>query len=407
MMRFFIIILCGAFFWGASAASADEPLQRLICDPPPIKTGWDDVLEGVKTRQDWQEKRKVLRKRFLELIGDDAKPAKRPPLDIKVRKTVDVDGAYTRMLISYNVEADQRATAYLTIPLGMKKGERKAAVVVLHGTAVEGKDVVAGFMPRPVHKGQGHMDELARRGYVVIAPDHFNMGERLPAAGTYNTDDLYLRHPGWSALGKIAYDASIAVDVLETLDYVDAKRIGAMGHSLGGQAAIYLAAYDGRIAAAACNDGSHTFRFNTSVESFVRPSSEFAYFPNLRPLILAGKLPPIDVHEIIALIAPRPFLDCVSVNDIYSGSEASHRQRVLMDLRLMDIWAIEGAAANFAFYVRAQGHSCQHDNNELMFAWLDKHLCPGPAKLDNRHGCSCPATFGGSSVWAPHPVSRG
>ncbi len=373
-----------ALLLASSTALADEPAQRTVCDPPPIITGWDDVLEGVKTRQDWQEKRQVLRKRFLELIGDDAKPAQKPPLDLKVRETVDVDGVYTRMLVGYNVEPDERATAYLTVPVGLKKGERRAAVVVLHGTAVEGKDVVAGFMPRPTHEGQGHMDDLARRGYATIAPDHFNMGERLPPEGTYNTDNLYWRHPGWSALGKIAYDASIAIDVLETLDYVDAKRIGAMGHSLGGQATFYLAAYDERIAAAACNDGTHTFRFNTMVTAFVRPSSDFAYFPNLRPLILAGKLPPIDVHEIIALIAPRPFLDCLSVNDIYSGSEASHRQRVLMDLRLTDIWALEGAPQNFAFYVRAQGHGCQHDNNELMFAWLDKHLGSPRADLSRK-----------------------
>ena len=40
-----------------------------------------------------------------------------------------------------------------------------------------------------------------------------------------------------------------------------------------------------------------------------------------------GKLPPIDFHEIISLIAPRAFLDLSGLND---GNPATQRQRVLM-----------------------------------------------------------------------------
>ncbi len=368
----------------ATVAFAGDSKERKISLPPAIETGWDDLLDGVKSREDWHKKRQVLRKRFLELIGDSAKPAEKPPLSLKEHESVDVEGVYTRKLISYNVEPDHRAWAYMTVPIGMAKGQRRPAVVVLHGTAVEGKDVVAGFVPRPKHKGQGHMDELARRDYVTIAPDHFNMGQRLPPEGNYHTDILYKRHPKWSALGKIIYDASIAIDVLETMDCVDTKRIGAIGHSLGGTATVYLAAYDRRITAAACNDGAYPFRFNTKMNDYVRPSSEYSYFPNLRPLVLEGKLPPIDIHEIAALIAPRAYLDNVSLDDIYGNTPAGHRQRVLMNLRLSDIWALEGAAENFAFYVRSQKHSCQHDNNELMFAWLDKHLGQPRAKLPRK-----------------------
>ncbi len=364
-----------------TSVSYNDPLNRKVGIPPPIITPWDELLFGIKSSEEWHEKRKLLRKRFLELIGDDAKPPKRPPLDITIHESVDVDGVYTRKLISYHVESDERAWAYLTFPHGMEKGQRYPAVVVLHGTAVEGKDIVAGFMPRPVHKGQGHMDDLARRGYVTIAPDHFNMGQRLPPEGDYHTEMLYKRHPGWSALGKIIYDASVAIDVLETLESADTARIGAIGHSLGGMGTIYLAAYDHRIVAAACNDGSYPFRFDTRIEQYIRTNKEFSYFPNLRPLIHKGELPSIDIHEIAALIAPRAYLDNISLNDIYGPDQQGHKQRVLMNLRLADIWQLEGAAANFAFYVRSQEHSCQHDNNELMYAWLDKHLGQPRARL--------------------------
>lgn len=352
---------------------ADTPAVREVADPPAMETRWDGLLRGVKTKKGWEEKRKVLYQRFLELIGDEAKPGTKPPLDLKVHGVETVDAAYVRKLISYNVEPDERAWAYLGVPVDLDGSA--PAVVALHGTAVEGKDVTAGFSDRKRnHLHQAHLHYLARRGYVVIAPDHFNMGQRLPPEGTYHTDELYDRHPEWSALGKIVYDGSIAIDVLASLDEVDAERIAALGHSLGGQSALYLAAYDPRVRVAASSDGSFTFQFNTQYMSWVRPSGHYSYFKNLRKQLEQGHLPPIDVHEVIALIAPRPFLDLIALNDQYGGSPASHRQRVLMDLRLADVWELNGAPENFSFYVRGETHQFGYHSRELVYAWIDRHL---------------------------------
>ncbi|MBV5277004.1 hypothetical protein JZU56_04130, partial [bacterium] len=73
----------------------------------------------------------VLRQRYLELIRDDRKPAK-PPLDLRVHETVDVDGLYERRLISYAVEADERAHAFLAVPYRLSAPA--PALVSLHGT---------------------------------------------------------------------------------------------------------------------------------------------------------------------------------------------------------------------------------------------------------------------------------
>ena len=47
-----------------------------------------------------------------------------------------------------------------------------------------------------------------------------------------------------------------------------------------------------------------------------------------------------------------------------------------MNLKIMDVYELEGKPQNFAFYVHGQGHSGQADSRQLIFAWLDKHL-PG------------------------------
>jgi hypothetical protein len=156
---------------------------------------------------------------------------------------------------------------------------------------------------------------------------------------------------------------------------VDAANIGAMGHSLGGHGAYFLAAYDDRVKATACNCGSTFFRHFAGVESWAR-DHWYVYFKHIRPGLLAGELPPIDMHEIIALIAPRAYLDVSGLND---GDPLTQRQRVLMLLKIADVYQLAASSENFAFFVHGRGHSLSHESRELIFGFLETHLKPGEA----------------------------
>ena len=272
-------------------------------------------------------------------------------------------------------EKDERAHAYLGIPLG--RDGKRPAMVALHGTYVNGKKRVAGLVDNP---DKAYLDHLCRRGYVVIAPEHFVSGHRIPPEGPYETGRSYKKHPRWTAVGKFTYEHSIAIDVLETLEEVDPGRIGALGHSLGGHGTLFLAAYDERIRAAACNCGASFFRHNPHVKAWAR-DHWYVYFGHLRPGLLAGTMPPIDFHEIIALIAPRAFLDISGLNDGVAGTQ---RQRVLMLTRLMDVWELEKAPDNFSFYVHGRGHSVAHESRQLIYGWMDTHLKPPEATRTRR-----------------------
>jgi dienelactone hydrolase len=355
----------------APAQEQKEPVRRRT-EPRPVVSSWDDLLAGVKTLDDWKARKEVLRRRYLELIRDSEKPAK-PPLDLVVHETVDVDGAYLRKLISYNVEADERARAYLAVPVGLKGPA--PAMVTLHGTYPRGKDQEAGLVGAPE---KAFLDQLARRGYVVISPDHFVAGDRTPPEGAYETARFYKKHPKWTAVGKAAYEGSIAVDVLQSLPEVDPERIGVMGHSLGGHGSYYLAAYDPRIKVAISNSGGAPFRYNSKVEAWAR-DKWYIYLKPMRKDLLKGILPPIDMHEIMALIAPRPYLDLCALNDRIAGDPPelagmTYRQRNLMLMKVMDVYELEGAPQNFAYYTHGQGHSVPYEARQLMYGWLDKHL---------------------------------
>jgi dienelactone hydrolase len=347
----------------------DPPPRRPVSSPPPISTSWSDLTADTPNQTAWLEKKKILKQRFLDLIRDQHKPSK-PTLDLQIHEEVEVEGIYRRQLVSYNVEAGERAHAYIAIPLDRKQAG--PAVVALHGTYPRGKEQAAGLEP---DKTRAHLDHLARRGFVVIAPDHFVAGERIPAEGPYDTTQFHKRHPEWTAVGKFTYEHSIAVDILQTLPQVDAAQIGVMGHSLGGHGAMFLAAYDERIKAAACNCGASFFRYNDQVKEWSR-DRWYVYFKHIRPSLLEGTLPPIDFHEIMALVAPRALLDISAVND---GVEATQRQRVLMNLEVMKAFQLENAAQRFAFFVHGKQHSVPEESRELMASWLHSQLTESTA----------------------------
>ncbi len=347
---------------------ADDPV-RLRSDAPVIVSSWDDLLEGVDTAADWPRHRDVLKQRYLELLRDDFKPP-RVPLAIEVHETVEVEGVYERRLISYAVEEGERAHAYLGIPL--ERNGKLPAVVALHGTFAQGKERVAGLVQNP---NKAYLDHLCRRGYVVIAPDHFVAGHRIPPEGPYETGRFYEEHPEWTAVGKFTFEHSIAIDVLQSLPEVDGERIGALGHSLGGHGTMFLAAYDERIKAAAGNCAASFFRHNPNVEAWAR-DHWYVYFKHIRPGLLKGELPPIDFHEIMALVAPRAYLDISGLND---GPPQTQRQRALMLMKVMDVYELVGAPENFAFFMHGRGHSVSHESRQLMYAWMDTHLKPPAA----------------------------
>ena len=98
--------------------------------------------------------------------------------------------------------------------------------------------------------------DLVRKGFVVLAPELLTAGERIyPGRDVYDTRPIYQTHRHWSMMGKMIWDHMRSVDVLQSLSFVDPKKIGAVGWSLGGHNAGFLAAFDDRIAVTVSDGG--------------------------------------------------------------------------------------------------------------------------------------------------------
>jgi pimeloyl-ACP methyl ester carboxylesterase len=340
-----------------------SPASPDLYKTPPILSSWSELLDGIETQEDWEQKRTDLHARYLELLRDEARP-ERPPVEIRRENTVTVDGVYERHSLTFRVDKDEWAHAYLGIPLEVERP--LPGVVALHGTTAQGTDQTAGLTGNP---DKAFLDFLCRRGFAVIAPEHFVSGRRIPAEGPYHTRSFYEKHPHWTAVGKSVFEHSLALDVLLTRPEVAPDRVGCMGHSLGGHGAFFLAAYDERIRAVAGNCAGATFRHNPDRDHWSR-DHWYVYFPQLRSLILEKKRLPIDFHEILALIAPRPLLDLYALND---GDAGCQRQRVLMSMAVAGIYDLLEAPRHFAFFVHGHGHAVPRESRELIAAFLVDH----------------------------------
>lgn len=115
----------------------------------------------------------------------------------------------------------------------------------------------------------------------------------------------------WGVISAVAWGGSRAMDCLETDPDVDAWRVAIMGHSKMGQTALWIAAQDTRFARiisvqSGCG-GAALWKgdFGENLEKMV---TGFPYWLCRNAVRFARNEIdlPIDQHELLACIAPRP-----------------------------------------------------------------------------------------------------
>ena len=329
-------------------------------------------IESISSLQDWQFKRGALKDLFKFSLGN--RPAIDCPLDPKVifeRK----EAEYLLRKIEFTSEPDDRVGAYILIPHGAKA--MAPAVICIPPTVDACKDETAGLVPTAYGKDHAYAAHLARRGFVTITYDLVQAGERMtPGYKPYVTEPFYKKHPDWSIRGKDIWDVGRAIDVLLTLPEVDPQRIGCIGHSLGACIGVHAAAVDERIKSTVSNCGWYPARL--AKNPLLRARLEYwCDCPPLRPFAYCGKPFPTDLHEHLAMIAPRSVLALSPVNDEgYKLSEQHITKPTFENLigNVNKIFALYDVADNYKHILHDKGHCMLEPEQELAYRFLKETL---------------------------------
>lgn len=330
-------------------AAAGAALYPEFRQPPPQKLPTLTIPDAAeaRSRRDWPRVRRNLEERVRRAIGPF--PA-RLPLDVE-EQLREEQPDHTRVLLRYRVEPAVWTEAYLLLPKGVR-GKRPGAVV-LHATSNTHMRDPVGLSGREAMHIALH---LVRRGYVCIAPRNYLWSE--PGKPYQQiAEDVLARAPWKTGMARMTWDAMRATDVLAARPEVDPKRLGSIGHSLGGKEVLYHAAFDPRIRAAVSCEGGIGLTFsNWDAPWYLGKQIQEPGFP-------------LDHHEVLALVAPRAFL-------LIGGESADGAQSWPYIEANLPVWRLFGREERLGLFRHPYGHDMPPPgpDREKVYAWLDHWL---------------------------------
>ena len=319
--------------------------------------GPDGKAKGIRNAQDWAIRRSHILEHMQAVMGQFPDASRKVPLAPKLVEETETP-TYIRQKWTIAVEKNDRLPVFALIP--KNRTGKLPAVLCLHPTSKPlGKGIPTGFGDKPDRHYAVH---LVNRGYVTLAPDYVNMGE-------YRVDPYQMGYE--SATMKGIWNHMRCVDFLETMPEVDAKRIGAIGHSLGGHNSIFLAVFDERIQCVVSSCGFCSFA--SYMKGDLTGWSHDGYMPRIRTEY--QRRPdrmPFEFTEVIGALAPRSFLACAPIHD--SNFDV---QGVKDCIRAAEpVYRLLGMPEKIAAVYPDAGHDFPDEARKTAYEWFDRWLKP-------------------------------
>lgn len=368
MVGFVTLCLVATAFAQPATAPAEEDAWKII--QPYLKCPRDfegqigeyrDVLKfddgrPVKTLQDWTRRREEIRQFWHNTLGPWPLLVEQP--EIKYLEKEVVEGI-TRHKVALQVAASPHRAlpAYLLIPEG--QGPFPAVVVTWYNASESAGIPKKSGEAKPIYAFGW---DLARRGYVTLC---------IGGSGGTTKDK------GMQPLMFDAYCAANAYNAVANLAEVDARRVGITGFSYGGKYALFGSSLQDKYACAVWVDPGIVFNemdpnanywepWYLGEEEGVKrkPGVPTAGNPRTGPyklLVESGH----DLHELAALMAPRPLL-------VSGGAQDPIDHWVVLN-NINRVYALLGAPSRIGMTNRP-GHLPTEESNRQMYAFFDHFL---------------------------------
>ncbi len=230
---------------------------------------------------------------------------------------------------------------------------------------------------------------LAARGYALItayvgdiAPD----SQELFRQGAYSllpTLAPTAHDPG--VLAAWAFGLSRMLDAVMTLPIIDAKRVAVFGHSRLGKAALWAAAQDTRFALAISNEsgcGGAALSRRRFGERLLHINERFPHWfcPAFHAFNEREQELPVDQHQLLALLAPRPLYVGSAADDLWADP-AGERLACVAASPAYELFGLRGLAdhgrpglEHLGYHVRPGRHDLTARDLWHYLDFTDRHF---------------------------------
>jgi len=335
-------------------AEVQRPPKQLPPDLPRLRPLLRDPAgRPIRSLAQWEAQRRRLRQWWLEFLEPLPVERRTPPeLEVLEEDRVQTPGwpDVLRQRVRYQVEPEVWTEAYLLKPA--ERRGRVPGVAVFHSTVAHSIRQPAGVEGKP-EKAFGL--KLAQRGCVTFCPRNFLWPDNHHIAAQEQTERFQKRHPGHKGMAKMLFDAQVAVDILASLPEVDARRLGALGHSLGGKEVLYLAAFDERVKVTVSSEGGiGTTYSNWDAPWYLGPAVRRPGFQH-------------EHHELLALVAPRPFL-------LIGGDSADGDRSWPFIEAVLPVYRLYGGTPRLGLFNHHKGHAVPPEAERRLYEWFATYL---------------------------------
>jgi hypothetical protein len=336
-----------------------------------------DPLLGVERAEQWPARRAEIRALFVEHVYGPLPPAPASQT-FEVRSEVDdaMGGRATRreIRVVFGPHPDDHADLLVYVP-----SERTDPVPMLLGLNFYGNHSVEAderitlsqrWLPsRAAGVVENRATEAARGTAAARWPIALALERGYGVATVYHGDFDPDRRDGhrWRdahgspTLSVWAWGLQRAMDALEREPAVDATRVVLFGHSRNGKTALWAGANDERFAVVVSNQsgccGAALSRRDVG-ESVERIQRVFPHWFCDRLAEYAGRPEtlPVDQHELIALIAPRPVLVCSAEDDTWADPKG---ERLALDAAapVYELLGFDESSGRRGYHIRPGGHA--------------------------------------------------